>query len=287
MELPHTKQRQKYIESIKALEDEIKRITNVDNVYDLALHSVQEQLDAMAQKYQNDEMIGSARYKLYELQAFIYYFEHRDDEALDFINQAIEMKGGIYPKAEKLIDNILSTPVEGPPKEIDESNMTKAEKRKNLIGAEGWLALFVVGLFLSTALTAYNFFYGGVGASSSDVQSLNDYQSGLGDSWQVLMAFENIGLLIYIGLLIASIVLILQRKKIAKPVIITALIYSVLYNSLDYAAASSLFGSTDLIKYMQSDLSKSAGYIARGILAAIIWIPYFLVSKRVKATLTK
>ena len=44
-------------------------------------------LDALADKYQYSEEISTARYKLYELQALVHYFDGDDDGALDFINQ--------------------------------------------------------------------------------------------------------------------------------------------------------------------------------------------------------
>lgn len=101
MELPNAQQRKTYIESIKALEDEIKSAAEGD-ISDVALQSAQGELDKLAKKYQDDKAIGSARYKLYELQALIYYFDDKDDKAMEFINQAIESRGENYARADRI-----------------------------------------------------------------------------------------------------------------------------------------------------------------------------------------
>ncbi|MCK9623102.1 MAG: DUF2569 domain-containing protein [Methylobacter sp.] len=288
MNLPNAKQRQRYIDSVKALEEALKHATET-GISDVALHSAQEQLDTLAEKYQNDEKIGTARYKLYELQAFICYFEHKDNEALDFIDQAIKTKGSSYPKAEKLKDT-LSAPTKAniQPSSIDESKMTKTQKRKKLIGLEGWLALFIVGQFLALLITIYGFFADGF-TSWSDINALNEYQSGLGNSLQALTTFENLAILIYVTLVITTLVLLFRRSKLAKAFAIATLVFSAIYGILDYAVASSIFSSSDIFQTAetQSLMSKYAGDVGRSIITALIWAPYFLVSKRIKATLTK
>lgn len=288
MELPHSSLRNKYIEAIKALEEKLKAATSTDSISNEGLLEIQKQLDVLANKYQDDEKIGPARYKLYELQAFIYYFENKDDEALDFIGHAIKLRGTSYAKAERLKQSLLSNAnANAKVHSVNSGEIAKGKKQKQLVGVEGWLAIFVVGLILSTASTIFNFFNGGVSLATSDVQALNDYQVGLGDSAQILATIESMGLLIFIALLITSVVLLLRRKKIAKHIVIATLIYGILYNSVDYAMASSLFSSTDLAEYIQPELDTIAGYIGRGIMGAVVWIPYFLVSKRAKATLTR
>lgn len=106
MELPHSKTRQAYIEQISVVEANLKEATS--GAIDRALLSqVQKRLDTLAGKYQYNEEIGTARYKLYELQALVHFFKGDDDTALDFINQAIETRGDSYSRAEKLKAQIL------------------------------------------------------------------------------------------------------------------------------------------------------------------------------------
>lgn len=101
MQLPHSQARLKYIEQIKVVEANLKDAISGEKDKAL-LAQVQKRLDSLAEKYQFSEEIGTARYKLYELQALVHFFNGRDDDALDFINQAIETRGDTYTRAEKL-----------------------------------------------------------------------------------------------------------------------------------------------------------------------------------------
>ena len=105
MELPHSKQRQDYIEAIKVIEANIKDAADGEAPQELFAHA-QKKLDQLAERYQNNTNIGSAKYKLYELQALLHYFQHNDGLALDFIHEAIATKGGSYKRAEQLIEKI-------------------------------------------------------------------------------------------------------------------------------------------------------------------------------------
>lgn len=84
----------------------IAKATESEIDFDL-LDDVQKKLDLLAEKYQHNKRIGSAVYKLYDLQAFIHYFNGNDTDALDFINQAIDTRGNSYNRAERLKDEIL------------------------------------------------------------------------------------------------------------------------------------------------------------------------------------
>jgi hypothetical protein len=109
MDMPPTKLRQEYIDEIKVIESNIKDIANGTAPQELIAYT-QDKLDKLAERFQYDEELGTARYKLYDLQAFLYYFQNRDDEALDFIQQAVETRGKSYQRAEQLIEQLQSAP---------------------------------------------------------------------------------------------------------------------------------------------------------------------------------
>ena len=286
MQLPHSQARQKYIEQIKVVEANLKDATSGEKDKAL-LAQVQKRLDSLAEKYQFSKEIGTARYKLYELQALVHYFNGHDDDALDFINQAIDTRGETYAKAEK-IKQRLSLGDSYVTKTVNPDKMTKEQRRKQKIGLEGWLALFVVGQILALLITIFRFFADGF-MSSSDISALNEYQHGLGDTLQALTAFENVAIVVYVALIITTLVLLFRWRKLAKPFAIATLIFAAVYGTIDYAVASSVFESSGLSgnTEIQAMMSKYSGDVGRSVIGAFIWVPYFLISKRVKRTLIK
>jgi hypothetical protein len=127
MDRPPSKIKQEYTDEIRVIEANIKDFANGTAPTELYKYN-QEKLDKLAERYQNNEQLGTARYKLYELQALIYYFQNKDDEALDFINHAIDVKGASYKRAEQLIETIKSEPAE--PLNISRTNTVNTTNQK-------------------------------------------------------------------------------------------------------------------------------------------------------------
>lgn len=283
MQLPHSAARQKYIEHIQTVETNLKDAASGEK--DKALLAlVQKRLDALAEKYQYDEQIGAARYKLYELQALVHYFNDDDDAALDFIDQAIETRGESYPKAEKLKAQ-LRRPAQDAVENIDPKSMSKQERRKLLIGVEGWLAFFVVGVGLSILLGVINLL--GYGSAFNDLASARFEAPDYVAAMTPLLMFEVLINLTSLSIAIWLIVLIAKHKKLARTVAIIYLAAGVGLMIVDYIWAVAVFDAFDVTTYVQTALNRAAADIGRGLLGVAIWVPYFRISKRVKATLTR
>ena len=282
MQLPHSNTRQAYVDQIKIIEANLKGATSSEND-EVLLSQVQKRLDALAEKYQYSKELGTAIYKLYELQALVHYFNGKDDTALDFINQAIETRGDNYGRAEKLKKQLLTKTHSS--KNTDPKKMTKQERRKKLIGLEGWLAFFVVGVSLGILLGVINLF--GYSSVFSDLASVQSQAPEFVSAITPALWFEILTNIASIGLAIWLIVLLAQHKKLAKAVAIVYLVSSAVLMIADYAWVSSIFDNFNLSSDVQRDISGAAGDAGRSVIGAFIWVPYFLVSKRVKRTLIK
>lgn len=147
----------------------------------------------------------------------------------------------------------------------------------------GWLVLPGIGLVLSPFMLLVQL--GTQGYFEKGVWSLfknAGYENA--NALSLLIGFEltiNLALLVYAVLLI----ILYFKKRTSLPKLII-----ILY------AASLIFPILDLILYNAlfpqelmdaSDDQESYTQISRGFISAAIWIPYFLVSKRVKNTFTK
>lgn len=284
MQLPHSKAQASYTEQVKIIEANLKNAAAGEKNNAL-LQQLQKRLDALAEKYQYNEEIGIARYKLYELQALLHYLNGNADDALDFIDQAIEMRGDNYPRAEQLKAQLLASPQALTTTTIEPINMTKQERRKKLIGLEGWLALFIVSVSLGILLEVINLV--GYGSTFNDLVSFQGDAPDFVAAMNPVLWFEILTNVLSIGWALLLIVLLAQRKKLAKDIAVVYLVLNAVFLIIDYVWAASVFDTFNVTQYVQTELSDAMRDVAKGVLAVFVWTPYFLVSKRVKATLTK
>jgi hypothetical protein len=271
MKVPETPAQHSYITAIRKLESQLKHATGQEGSSG-NLENIQQQLDELAEQYQYDESIGTARFKMYELQALIHYFNGDDEGALTHIAQAEDTRGETYPRAETLKRQILA-----------QTHPGKNPTKHKLSGLEGWLAIFIVGIGISSLINIVSLL--GYPSTFSDISSMQDSNPAFVAAMLPALWFEVLQFMLVIGLAIYLIVLLAQHKRLAKRVAIILLVIAPVLGVIDYVWASSIFDSFNL--NLDSELSKQSGNIGRGIIAALVWIPYFLVSKRIKATLTR
>lgn len=278
MELPVVKKKTQYTKYVNILQAELQTATEENGAILLPaqIERLQTKLDALAAKYQDDEELGTSRYKLYELQALIYYFQHNDEAALTFIQYAVTAKGESYPKAERLIDKLSL-----PPERATE--LTKAEKRIKLIGVEGWLALFSVGLVVTIVVLVIAVL--GYGSTFNDIESIRYSAPEMYQSFQPALWFEILYQLAAVILGIYTVIMLAKHRKRAKYTAIIFMLVLSIGSVIDYGWVSYLISTYSIDT--ASSLKDTANGVTRSIVYAVIWIPYFSFSRRVKATLTK
>ncbi len=147
-------------------------------------------------------------------------------------------------------------------------------------GIGGWLILVVIGLVISPIrisqfmLTTYWPIFRDGTWSVLTTPGTEAYHA----LWAPLIFFEIIGNLGSIALALVTLWFLVRKSRRTPNLAIGWLIWATAFVVIDFFAA-------DLIPAVaaQSD-PDSVKELVRSIVGAAIWVPYFLVSKRVKAT---
>ena len=95
---------QAYLKEISALEKTLKD----PQLQQSKVPKLQEQLMNIADKYQYDERIGAERYKIYELQGLIFFYQANDKEAIKLLDTAQTVHVNSYKYATSLQQQILN-----------------------------------------------------------------------------------------------------------------------------------------------------------------------------------
>lgn len=155
-----------------------------------------------------------------------------------------------------------------------------SDEGKSVEGIGGWLILVVLGLIINPIRVAYFLFSTQAPIFSDGVwDALTTPGSEVYHAlWAPLLVFEIIGNIGTIALAVLTLWHLLKKSRRTPFLAISWLSWMVTFVVIDFFAG-------DLIPAVaaQND-PESKKELFRGILGAAIWIPYFLVSKRVKAT---
>ncbi|CAM3264046.1 hypothetical protein SB6411_04334 [Klebsiella spallanzanii] len=129
----------------------------------------------------------------------------------------------------------------------------------------GWLYIPLLGLLISVAMTILNL-----------MTALELVFAGI--SWTILW-FELFAMIVLLGLLGYTAWLFLRKKRQLRWVYIILIAYSLVFSILDAFLVNYLYGVA-----VPSDAMIR---IFRNLVTAAVWIPYFLVSVRVKLTFVR
>jgi hypothetical protein len=153
-----------------------------------------------------------------------------------------------------------------------------APKQYDKIG--GWLIIVAIGLILAPIRLLVVLFKDLLPVLSTEAWSrlTTPGTEAYHPLWAPLLLFEIIGNCLFILFPIIIAFFFFQRRRFVPTLIIVLLLANLVFVTIDYFAA-------DLIPFVaaQGDTGSLAELI-RVLVASAIWVPYLLVSKRVKAT---
>ncbi|BFH69639.1 MAG: DUF2569 domain-containing protein [Paenibacillus dendritiformis] len=147
-------------------------------------------------------------------------------------------------------------------------------------GLSGWLIIVQIGLWLSLVMILHLLFSEIFPIYQSSTWSLlttpdSEYYHSM---WSVLIIFETVANLLTLMLLVMVFVLFYRKKKLLPTMIIVLYIWNILSSFADYYLGGLIPAVQD------ADGPGTLRQLVRSSLFGVIWIMYFIRSKRVKAT---
>jgi len=141
-----TVEEQSYEERIGKLEIKLKN----PELPNSAIPKLQEQLADIADEYQDDGRLGAARYKIYELQALIFFYQKKDKDAYRFLDIAQDTYGSQYEYATNLQSQIIDdNPSIAPIDEFGHDSSYTPLRRAALFDGRLDRTGFLLGVFYS------------------------------------------------------------------------------------------------------------------------------------------
>ena len=155
------------------------------------------------------------------------------------------------------------------------------QKKYDRIG--GWLIICAVGLLLFPVQTAVSLFTDILPALSGNSWIILTSPESVSyhPLWAPILIMELVGNVCFLGFSITVIIFFFARRKFAPKLAIVFIVLNLIFVGLDYYLARVLLIKSDSV-HVESIVN-----FMRTLVASIIWISYFLFSKRVKKTFTK
>jgi hypothetical protein len=153
----------------------------------------------------------------------------------------------------------------------------------SLKGIGGWLILVTIGLVLTPFRIAIILFTTYVPIFTGETWSLLTTPGSAAYNWvwKPILLFELFGNLIFLLWAVVLLVLLFAHKRIFPMTMIAFYLANLLFVGLDFVIASGI-----PVVASQPDTG-SVVELIKSILVCAVWIPYFLISERVKATFTE
>lgn len=152
----------------------------------------------------------------------------------------------------------------------NQSKLTEDKKAK-LVGLDGWLAWFMLGLLISCGYSVYNAF------------SYRQLLSAQGlDNYKGTVTFIVIGFFVLAIMQAVSFYMIFKKRVVGRVLVILTLILGIVIYGTISALLNSIYSKIN--KSVPMDVTNE---ISRDIVLSVIWIFYFYFSRRVKLTLTE
>lgn len=159
------------------------------------------------------------------------------------------------------------------------SELQASQPNYNKIG--GWLILVAVGLILAPLRILRSVFIYSLPIFKPETWSALTTQSS--EVYHPLLAplliGELVGNLFFIALSIILVVLLFRRRKIVPKLAIFYYLSNLIF-ALTHTYTASLIPTVSINMFDAGSIKEIAGFVVR----ASIWVPYFLISKRVKGT---
>ncbi|MEX0422649.1 DUF2569 domain-containing protein [Providencia rettgeri] len=156
------------------------------------------------------------------------------------------------------------------------TSVPSPQPRQELEGIGGWLILPMLGIILSLIILPFSIYEQNAQVIEYWIELTDPQSSSFIPLFKELIYFEVLGnVILYATLLFLSYVFF-TKKKLTIKIYIFFQIFSLVLTVTDIILASILLD----LEVEASDIKD----IFRALIACAIWIPYFLVSRRVKNT---